>query len=176
MKTFGIIIIICIALYALFNNKTSTTNQSGPVPLGLETALDNQNNKQKYPIGNPADFEQSLNNFKNFSQEAILSHLENEEMNLYEVSNALLVLANHYLQKPDIESGLPILESAAYNYHNPFAMVTLAKAYFHGFEAEPSGTVPVIVKDLEKAYYLINRSFETAGTTSPRACARHGTR
>lgn len=163
MKIVGIIAIVLIALYVWVKGKPSITVSYTPAPRGMETALDNKGNKHGYPVGNARDYEKSISRFKNLSKEELHTMIEEDSLNLYEVSNALLILANHHLQKAEVAKGLPLLEVAAYDYHNPLAMVTLARANFQGYQKDPSGTEPVIVRDLEKAFYLVNRAFETAG-------------
>ena len=160
MKTIIIIVTVTlIGLYAI----GKATSKALTSPKGIQTALDNKNNKQNYPIGKPVDFEKSLMKFKDLSKQELEQILEEESLNLHEVSNALLVLANVHFQKEDTETGIPLLESAAYDYHNPLAMVTLAKANFHGYEESPEGTISRLIKDLEKAFYLVNRAIQTAG-------------
>ena len=165
MKILGILIIACLGFYAMKKEKNTNVKLN---PKGMKAAMDNAQNKQGYAVGNALDFEQSIQRFRYLSIEELNNVIETETLNLYQVSNALLVLSNHYLQATREAEGIAILKRLVDDYHNPMAMVTLARINFHGFEEAPGGTATRIIKDLGKAYYLINRGIETAGVLEKR--------
>ena len=160
MKTLGLMALAFVVFYVVKKANPKFYISYDQNPVGLNLMLDNEQNKQGFPVGTPRDFEQSFEKFRTLTEAELLKMLEEESLNLHEVSNALVLLANTYFQEKNIAKGLPLLKVSAYDYHNPLAMVTLGRAYFHGFSVE-EGEAPV--KDLKEAYYLVNRAFQTAG-------------
>ena len=130
----------------------------------LDRIFDNAGNKQQFRIGKAADLESSYRRFKEMDEEAVQEALANEDLNLYEISNALLMLANKQFQDNRIDQGMKAITAAANDYHNPMAMVQLARIAYHGDQYGkmlPEGSNLDIRTDLGKAFYYVNRSFES---------------
>ena len=156
MKTIGIILLLFVGIQVL--RQMNNTTKIGSI--GLDKILKDTQNKYEIPTGAPQDFEKSFLNFRSLSKKELKSLLEKDEnLNLHQVSNALLLMANTYLNEKDIDNGLNYLMVSADVYHNPIAQVALGRAYYTGFEDKDGKGA----QDYEKAFYWIVRGFQTAG-------------
>lgn len=158
------ITLLIIFYYIGKSQASSTNNNLANDPSRMGKIFDNAENKHGFRVGKAAQLESSFKHFKNMSTEELIEALEQEDLSLYEISNALFMLANQYFQKEQIEQGMEAITISADDYHNPLAMVQLAKIAFHGDHYQkmlPAGSSLKVETDLAKAFYYVNRAFET---------------
>jgi hypothetical protein len=137
--------------------KASVVNASDVFKPRMARLAQNKNNALHLPIGDLKKTNEIFREFIEASPEEIIFRITADGVTLHEASIGFYYLGQKAAENDDIKAAFGYWQIAAETYHNPIADVKIAKLYHSGYEG-------VVEKNLNEAYWYINKGFAVANT------------
>lgn len=126
--------------------------------------LNNKHNELNFLQGSLMDGNELIDQYLNMDKAQVEQHMNETNLNLHEISNAVYFYAMRHIQANKVQEGFDMLHIAADDYLNPIAITKLARIYYHGPAAFGKDHNLKMEKDLEKSFYYINLAFNVTNT------------